>query len=124
MSNAKNQPSSPTHTAAFPRTPATHQEAKDVGTELRNSARIGLGNTPHQYLANFAKLAIERLDADNDLRTESMLDALLQGYARTYGELVDLETCAAAHRICARRFWDYEPDVLAGQFPTAGGVLQ
>ena len=28
MSNAKNQPSSPTHTAAFPRTPETHQKAK------------------------------------------------------------------------------------------------
>lgn len=124
MSNAKNQPSSPTHTAAFPRTPTTHQTADDVGTELKNTARIGLGNTPYQYLPIFGKLAIERLDADNDLRTESMLDELLQGYARTYGELVDLETCAAAHRICARRFWDYEPAVLAGQFPTAGGVLQ
>lgn len=124
MSNAKNPPSSPTNNAAFPRTPETHQEAKDVGAELKNAARIGLGNTPYQYLAIFAKLAIERLDADNDLRTESMLDELLQGYARTYGELVDVETCAAAHRICARRFWDYEPAVLAGQFPTANGVLQ
>lgn len=124
MSNAKNQPSSPTNDAVFPRASPTHQKAKDVGAELKNPARIGLGNTPAQYLPLYAKLAIERLDADNDLRTESMLDELLQGYARTYGELVDLETCAASHRVCARRFWDYEPDALAGAFPAAGGVLQ
>lgn len=124
MSNAKNQPSSPTHTAAFPRAPETHQKANDVGAELKNPARIGLGNTPYQYMPLFAKVAIERLDADNDLRTESMLDELLQGYARSYGAIVDLETCAAAHRICVRRFWDFEVALLAGAFPIAGGVLQ
>ena len=35
MSNAKNQPSSPTHTAAFLRTSETHQEAKELGAELK-----------------------------------------------------------------------------------------
>lgn len=120
MSTAKNQPSSPTNPAAFPRASETHQQANNVRQELQNTLRIGLGNTPYQYLPLFAKLAIERLDADNNLRNEILLDELLQGYACAYGLRVDIESCAAVHRICARRFWDYSPAALKGVFPLAG----
>jgi hypothetical protein len=70
MSNAKNQPSSPTHTAAFLRTSETHQEAKDLGDELKKRGPHRPRKPPDQYLA------IERLGGDNEL---------LQGYARTHG---------------------------------------
>ncbi|GAA4012450.1 hypothetical protein GCM10022212_02640 [Actimicrobium antarcticum] len=57
-------------------------------------------------------MAIERLDADNALRTETTFDGLLQAYAGTYGQLEDMETCAAAHHICSRRFWDFSTNFL------------
>jgi len=63
-----------------------------------------VGPTPYQYLPLWAKIAIERLDACAELRTESMLDELLDGYARTYGEPVDDQTRESARHICRRRF--------------------
>ena len=53
--------------------------------------------TPYQYLAFFARLAIERLDSDSDLRTDDRLDELLDAYARTYGETCDtsIDECYA-----------------------------
>lgn len=48
-----------------------------------------MGPTPYQYLPLWAKIAIERLDCDSALRSESMFDELLAGYARSYGEQVD-----------------------------------
>ena len=62
--------------------------------------------TPYQYLSLFAKVAIERLDADSDLRTASMLDFLLDSYARTYGLECDSHTRDSAHHVCTRRFAD------------------
>jgi hypothetical protein len=100
--------------------PETHQEAQGGHAEGhmtgRDVARVlampvdapgrprGLGLTPFQYLPLFAKVAIERLNSAEHLRTAAQLDDLLQAYAKTYGRTVDLETCAAVHRICARRF--------------------
>lgn len=52
----------------------------------------------------WARMAIERLDACCDLRTRAMLDELLDGYARTYGVVVDEPTRAAARDLCRRRF--------------------
>lgn len=63
-----------------------------------------MGPTPYQYLPLWAKLAIERLDACADLRTESMLDELLEGYAKTYGQPVDVQTRESVRNICRRRF--------------------
>lgn len=81
-----------------------HKTGRDVVAALAEGSPLGLGNTPFQYLPLFAKVAIERLDAAHQLRTAVKLDELLQAYAETYGLRVDLETCAAAHRICAARF--------------------
>lgn len=59
-----------------------------------------------QHLPLWARVAIERLDACNDLRTQRQLDELLDAYAKTYGVQVDDATRAAAQRICQDRFGD------------------
>ena len=63
-----------------------------------------MGPTPYQYLPLWAKVAIERLDADAALRSEAMLDELLDSYARCYAEVVDPQTRDSARHICRRRF--------------------
>ena len=63
-----------------------------------------LGFTPYQYLPVFAKVAIERLHGNSDLRTANVLDSLLDAYASTYGLECDNHTRESAHHICARRF--------------------
>lgn len=63
-----------------------------------------MGYTPYNYLPFFARLSIERLDADSDLRTAAQLDVLLNAYAQTHGEACDEHTRESAHHICARRF--------------------
>lgn len=61
----------------------------------------------YQYLPLFAKVAIERLDADSDLRTPAKLDELLDAYAGTYGQACDEHTRYSAHYRCSRRFHDF-----------------
>lgn len=61
---------------------------------------------PFQYLPLWARVAIERLDACAELRTQAMLDELLHGYAKTYGNVVDEPTRESCRRICRRRFLD------------------
>ena len=56
-----------------------------------------MGPTPYQYLPLWAKVAIERLDADAALRSEAMLDELLDSYARCYAEAVD--AASASHAV-------------------------
>ena len=51
-----------------------------------------MGPTPYQYLPLWAKVAIERLDADAQLRSEAMLDELIASSARSYGDSVDEHT--------------------------------
>jgi hypothetical protein len=63
-----------------------------------------MGPTPYQYLPLWAKVAIELLDADAALRSEAMLDELLDSYARCYAEAVDAQTRESARHICRRRF--------------------
>ena len=63
-----------------------------------------MGPTPYQYLPLWAKVAIERLDADAQLRSEAMLDELIASYARSYGDSVDEHTRESARHICRRRF--------------------
>jgi hypothetical protein len=63
-----------------------------------------MGPTPYQYLPLWAKVAIERLDADAQLRSEAMLDELIDSYARSYGDSVDEQTRESARHICRRRF--------------------
>jgi hypothetical protein len=89
--------------------PEPHQCVADVAIELAKGTRLGLGTTPLAHMPLFAKLAIERLDASNELRTAAQLDELMQAYAHFYRLTVDIETCAAAHHICTRRFWDFQP---------------
>lgn len=59
---------------------------------------------PYQYLPNYAKIAIERLDADSSLRTAAKLNELLDAYAKTYGEHCDDHTRYSAHYRCEKRF--------------------
>ncbi|MEJ8816123.1 hypothetical protein WKW77_34085 [Variovorax ureilyticus] len=59
---------------------------------------------PFQCLPLFAKVAIERLDADHALRTGVQLDALLDAYAKTYGLACDEHTRFSAQYICERRY--------------------
>jgi hypothetical protein len=63
-----------------------------------------LNFTPYQYLPLFAKVAVERLDGNSDLRSATMLDSLLDAYASTYGLECDSHTRESAHHICTRRF--------------------
>lgn len=58
----------------------------------------------YQYLATYAKAAIERLDAAADVRTSGNLDFLLDRYAANQGAVCDEHTRRSAHHICARRF--------------------
>lgn len=53
-------------------------------------------------------VSIDRIDADSAPRNTAMLDELLQGYAKTAGRFVDLESCAAAHRVAALRLHDFK----------------
>lgn len=59
----------------------------------------------YEYLPNFAKCAIERLDCDQTLRSNIKLDYLLDAYAKTYGLSCDSLTRDAAHHICNTRFY-------------------
>ena len=68
-----------------------------------------LNFTPYQYLPLFAKVAVERLDGNSDLRTATMLDSLLDAYASTYGEKCDEQERYSANYICSRRFPDFTP---------------
>lgn len=65
--------------------------------------------TPYQYLPSFAKIAIERLDADSALRDGDKLDELLNAYATSYSMELDPLTRESAHHICARRFYNFRP---------------
>ena len=70
---------------------------------------------PFQYLPIFAKVAIERLDADHALRTGVQLDALLDAYAKTYGLACDEHTRYSEHYICERRYGaTFLPLAIAG----------
>jgi len=61
----------------------------------------------YQYLPTFAKISIERLDQNSDMRTGAMLDSFLDAYAKTYGIACDDGTRKSAHHICSRRFPDF-----------------
>ena len=68
---------------------------------------------PAEHIARlplFARLAIERIDADSDLRTGAKLDELLRAYAAQYRETCDDYTRQSAHAIASRRFWNFRPD--------------
>ncbi|ASI70506.1 hypothetical protein BA022_08360 [Diaphorobacter nitroreducens] len=64
---------------------------------------------PHpvfQHLPLWARVAIERLDACSEFRTQRQLDEFLDAYAKTYGTEVDETTRTAARHICQQRFGD------------------
>jgi hypothetical protein len=112
MSALKSIPSNATSQAGCsPCTPATHQEAADVSAALAAGEILGLGNTPFMYLPLYARVAVERLDRDDSLRTGAQLDELLKAYAESMAHTVDLETCAAAHRVCSKRFYNFAETV-------------
>jgi hypothetical protein len=69
----------------------------------------------YQYLPTYAKVAIERLDADSTLRRGLMLETLLESYAKTYGMEVEDHIRASAHHICLRRFPDYAPLIVKSE---------
>jgi hypothetical protein len=66
------------------------------------------GYETYQYMPLFAKVAIERLDADSDMRTSAMLNELLDSYAKTYGCVVDEHIRESAIHICGKRFWNFK----------------
>lgn len=86
----------------------SHVSISDAVIAMRSDSRIGVGQTPYRYLPLYARIAVERLDCDSGLRNFRMLDTLLQSYAQSYSEKVDVETCVSAHHICSKRFWDFE----------------
>lgn len=63
------------------------------------------GRPQFQHLPRFAKCAIERLDRDESLRTNIMLDELLDGYAKSMGQECDSITRDCAHNICMSRYY-------------------
>ena len=67
----------------------------------------------YQYLPLFAKVSIERLDGNPDYRNPSMLDSLLDSYAKTYGETCDNYTRESAHYRASKRFYDFVPMVFS-----------
>ena len=81
--------------------PATHSEPP--------ATHSGMAPAPYGHLPQFARLAIERLDTEADLRTGPRLDELLTGYARAYGQECDAHTRESAHHICGRRFYSFRP---------------
>ena len=60
------------------------------------------------FLPLYARLAVERLDADASLRTRTQLDALLDDYAETYGIQCDPDTRAEALHRCMLKFFDFD----------------
>jgi len=63
--------------------------------------------TPYQYLPLFAKVAIERLDQNYDMRNGGTLNEMLDAYAKTYGIECDTETRQSAAHIASRRFANF-----------------
>lgn len=58
----------------------------------------------YQYLPLWARMAIERLDADSSLRTAAKLDELIDAYAKTYGETPDDYIRESTHYRAQMRF--------------------
>ena len=67
-----------------------------------------MDHTPYQYLPTFAKVAIERLDQNSDMRNTNTLNAMLDAYAKTYGIECDNETRESAAHIASRRFANFD----------------
>ena len=63
--------------------------------------------TPYQYLPLFAKVSIERIDQNSDMRNTASLNGMLDAYAKTYGIECDSETRASAQHIASRRFHNF-----------------
>lgn len=60
--------------------------------------------TAYELLPLFAQIAVDRLHMDGALRTVEQLNALLDAYAKTYGQACDDPTRRAAYSVAARRF--------------------
>ena len=65
--------------------------------------------TPYQYLPQFAKVAIERLDSASEYRNAAALDGFLDAYAKTYGPTPTPAERDSAHHIASRRLWNFKP---------------
>ena len=68
---------------------------------------MNIGFTPYQYLPLFAKVAIERLDQNSDMRNSATLNGMLDAYATTYGIECDAQTRQSAQHIATRRFHNF-----------------
>lgn len=58
-----------------------------------------------KQLPLFARCAIERLDCDENLRTNIILDTLLNGYAAAMGTVCDSVTRDQVHRLSVTRYY-------------------
>lgn len=95
-----------THSGPFAPNPgATHQTAADVSAALAAGRAVGL--TPMRFLPLWAQVAFTRVVQNPEHRHGDRLDALLQSYAELYTHTVDLETCAAMHRICGAEWSEF-----------------
>lgn len=65
-------------------------------------------NEHYQYLPLFAKVSIERIDQNSDMRNTECLNSLLDAYAKTYGIECDDSTRKSAQYIAKRRFWNFD----------------
>lgn len=78
-----------------------HAEAKAVLAEQG----LSLPASPaYHELPLYARVAFERVSQDSSLRTVSMVDELLAGYAKTYGVDVDEEVREVVLAVCQDRF--------------------
>ena len=63
---------------------------------------------PLAHMPLYARVAVERLDGNSQLRTALMLDELLTAYAASYGVAeLDAGVRESAHTLCSRRFADF-----------------
>ena len=60
--------------------------------------------TPYNFQPIWAKVVIERIGQDSDLRTPARVNELLDAYARTYGETVTDSKRADVHELIMRRY--------------------
>lgn len=78
----------------------------------------GRSRTPIAHLPIYARLAIERADADSALRTSDKVRELICAYARTYGAKPESWELESALYICGRRFWDFDAAPTPDPVPT------
>lgn len=61
-------------------------------------------NTPFQYQPNFARIVIERVGQQSELRNPASVNELLHAYAQTYGVVPTQQQIDDCHELIMRRY--------------------